>query len=58
MAIPANFLVVDESTASSDAAVQIEDYTVEYVEDVPNGLVTGIGIEGPRGRRGALESSG
>lgn len=57
MAIPANFLVVDESTASSDAAVQIEDYTVEYVEDVPNGLVTGIGIEALEDDEG-LESSG
>ncbi|MFC6764393.1 rhomboid family intramembrane serine protease [Natrinema soli] len=57
VAIPANFLVVDESTASSDAAVQIEDYTVEYVEDVPNGLVTGIGIESLEDDEG-LESSG
>ncbi|QLK26007.1 rhomboid family intramembrane serine protease [Natrinema zhouii] len=57
MAIPANFLVVDDSTASSDAAVQIEDYTVEYVEGVPNGLVTGIGIEALEDDEG-LESSG
>lgn len=57
MAIPPNFLVVEDATASSDAAVQIEDYTVEYVEGVPNGLVSGIGIEAFESDE-AFESSG
>ncbi|QCS42797.1 rhomboid family intramembrane serine protease [Natrinema versiforme] len=57
VAIPASFLVVEDATASSDAAVQIEDYTVEYVEGVPNGLVSGIGIEALESDDG-LESSG
>ncbi|WP_226482957.1 rhomboid family intramembrane serine protease [Natrinema amylolyticum] len=57
IAIPANFLVVDEATASSDSAVQVEDYTVEYVEGVQNGLVSGIGIEALESDEG-LESSG
>ncbi|PCR90142.1 rhomboid family intramembrane serine protease [Natrinema ejinorense] len=57
IAVPANFLVVDDASASSDAAVQIEDYTVEYVEGVPNGLVTGIGIDAVESDEG-LESSG
>ncbi|SEW32546.1 rhomboid family intramembrane serine protease [Natrinema salifodinae] len=57
IAIPANFLVVEDATASSDAAVEIEDYTVEYVEGVPNGLVSGIGIDAIESDEG-LESSG
>ncbi|WP_254523599.1 rhomboid family intramembrane serine protease [Natrinema caseinilyticum] len=57
VAIPPNFLVVEDATASSDAAVQIDDYTVEYVEGVPNGLVNGIGIEAFESDEG-LESSG
>ncbi|WP_222919059.1 rhomboid family intramembrane serine protease [Natrinema sp. SYSU A 869] len=57
IAIPTNFLVVDETTASSDSAVQIEDYTIEYVEDVQNGLVSGIGIDALESDEG-LESSG
>ncbi|MFA9415636.1 rhomboid family intramembrane serine protease [Natrinema sp. HArc-T2] len=57
MAVPANFLVVDDATASSDSALQIRDYTVEYVEGVPNELVTGIGIEAIESDDG-LESSG
>ncbi|MFD1564907.1 rhomboid family intramembrane serine protease [Haloarchaeobius amylolyticus] len=57
VAVPANFLVVDDATASSDAAVQIEDYTVEYVEGVPNELVSGIGIEAIESDEG-LEASG
>lgn len=57
VAIPASFLVVDDASASSDAAVQIEGYTVEYVEGVQNGLVSGIGIEALESDEG-LESSG
>jgi membrane associated rhomboid family serine protease len=57
MAVPASFLVVEDATASSDAAVHVEDYTVEYVEGVRNGLVTGIGIDAIESDEG-LESSG
>ncbi len=57
MAIPANFLVVEDATASTETAVEIDDYTVEYVEGVPNGLVSGIGIEAIESDAG-LESSG
>ncbi|AFO58243.1 MULTISPECIES: rhomboid family intramembrane serine protease [Natrinema] len=57
IAIPANFLVVEDATAASNAAVEIEDYTVEYVEGVPNGLVTGIGVEAIESDAG-LDSSG
>ena len=57
IAVPANFLVVDDATASSHTAVQIEDYTVEYVEGVPNEYVSGIGIGAIENDAG-LESSG
>ncbi|OAQ53889.1 rhomboid family protein/intramembrane serine protease [Natrinema mahii] len=57
VAVPANFLVVEDASASTETAVQIEDYTVEYVEGVPNGLVSGIGIEAIESDEG-LESSG
>jgi len=57
VAVPTNFLVVDDATATSASAVQIEDYTVEYVEGVPNELVSGIGIEAIESDEG-LESSG
>ncbi|QLG47685.1 rhomboid family intramembrane serine protease [Natrinema halophilum] len=57
IAVPFNVFVVEDATASSDAAVQIEDYTVEYVEGVPNGLVTGFGLEFLETDDG-LESSG
>ncbi|WP_408958690.1 rhomboid family intramembrane serine protease [Natrinema sp. 74] len=57
LAVPTNFLVVDDATASTEAAVEIEDYTVEYVEGVPNQFVTGIGIEAIESDAG-LESSG
>ncbi|WP_226006469.1 rhomboid family intramembrane serine protease [Natrinema salinisoli] len=57
VAIPTNFLVVDDATASTEEAIQIEDYTVEYAEGVQNELVTGIGIEALESDEG-LESSG
>ncbi|RZH68061.1 rhomboid family intramembrane serine protease [Natrinema altunense] len=57
IAIPANFLVVDETPASSESAVEIEDYTIEYAEGVQNALVSGIGIEALESDAG-LESSG
>ncbi|SEQ25186.1 rhomboid family intramembrane serine protease [Natrinema salaciae] len=57
VAVPANFLVVDDATASSDAAVEIEDYTVEYAEGVQNEYVSGIGIDALESDAG-LEASG
>ncbi|QCC60963.1 rhomboid family intramembrane serine protease [Natrinema thermotolerans] len=57
VAVPANFLVVEDASATTETAVQIEDYTVEYVEGVPNGLVSGVGIEAIESDEG-LESSG
>ncbi len=57
IAVPTNFLVVDDATASSDSALQIQDYTIEYVEGVPNEYVSGIGIEAIESDEG-LESSG
>ncbi|MDF9746673.1 rhomboid family intramembrane serine protease [Natrinema salsiterrestre] len=57
VAIPTNFLVVDDATTSTEDAIQIEDYTVEYAEGVQNELVTGIGIESLESDEG-LEGSG
>ncbi len=57
VAVPTNFLVVEDASASTETAVQIEDYTVEYVEGTPNELVSGIGIEAIESDEG-LESSG
>ncbi|RZV08243.1 membrane associated rhomboid family serine protease [Natrinema hispanicum] len=57
IAVPANFLAVDDATAASDSPLQIRDYTVEYVEGVPNEYVSGIGIEAIESDDG-LESSG
>ncbi|AEH37922.1 rhomboid family intramembrane serine protease [Halopiger xanaduensis] len=55
-AIPVN-LAVYESTEASSEAIQIEDYTVEYAEEVENGLVSGIGVDAVVDDSG-LEASG
>ncbi|TMT87925.1 rhomboid family intramembrane serine protease [Haloterrigena sp. H1] len=57
IAVPANFLIVDDATASSDSALEIRDYTIEYVEGVPNEYVSGLGIDAIESDEG-LESSG
>ncbi|WP_265111600.1 rhomboid family intramembrane serine protease [Halosolutus halophilus] len=57
MAVPVNLFVLEESTAASNAAIEVEDYTVTYAEDVENELVTAIGF-GPLQDDVRLESSG
>ncbi|WP_436343600.1 rhomboid family intramembrane serine protease [Natronorubrum sp. FCH18a] len=57
MAVPVNFFVLEDATASSDAAVEIEDYTVQYAEGVENELVSPVQV-GPLADAVSLESSG
>ncbi|WP_440765117.1 rhomboid family intramembrane serine protease [Natronorubrum sp. DTA7] len=57
MAIPVNFFVLDGEAASSDAAVEIEDYTIQYAEDVEYELVSPVRI-GPLSDAVALDASG
>ena len=57
IAIPVNFFVLDGATASSDTAVEIEDYTVQYAEDVEYELVSPVRV-GPLSDAVALNASG
>ncbi|WP_049923281.1 rhomboid family intramembrane serine protease [Halopiger djelfimassiliensis] len=57
MAVPVNLLVLEDASATSSAAVEIEDYTVDYAENVENELVSGIGIDAVADDAG-LEASG
>ena len=57
MAIPLNLFVLDDSTASSDAAVEIDDYTIQYVENAENELTAPIRV-GPLEDAVSIESSG
>ncbi|MWV41120.1 rhomboid family intramembrane serine protease [Natrialba sp. INN-245] len=45
MAIPFNVLVLEDDADADRATVEVEDYTVEYVEEADHELVSGIGIE-------------
>ncbi|AFZ71318.1 rhomboid family intramembrane serine protease [Natronobacterium gregoryi] len=45
MAIPVNVVAVDASAQSPESAIEIEDYTIEYAEDVENELVSDFGID-------------
>ncbi|EMA30913.1 rhomboid family intramembrane serine protease [Halobiforma nitratireducens] len=45
MAIPVNVLALDGTAHSPESAIEIEDYTIEYAEDVENELVSDFGIE-------------
>ncbi|SDR41997.1 rhomboid family intramembrane serine protease [Natronobacterium texcoconense] len=45
MAIPVNVVAVDASPQSPESAIEIEDYTIEYAEDVENELVSDFGID-------------
>ncbi|RKD97101.1 rhomboid family intramembrane serine protease [Halopiger aswanensis] len=55
-AIPVNLAVYESTEASSDA-IRIQDYTIEYGEEVENELVSGIGIDAVVDDSG-LEASG
>ncbi|ELY62248.1 rhomboid family intramembrane serine protease [Natronolimnohabitans innermongolicus] len=61
VAIPINLFVLEDPTVGDDpeAAVEIEDYTVQYAEDVENAMVSPVQI-GPLTDvlGGAFESSG
>lgn len=57
MAIPLNLFVLDDATASSDAAVEIEDYTIQYAESAENELTAPIRV-GPLEDAVSIESSG
>ncbi|SDK17118.1 rhomboid family intramembrane serine protease [Natronorubrum texcoconense] len=57
MAIPVNFFVLDDANVSSDAAVEIEDYTIQYAEDVEYELVSPVRV-GPLSDAVALDASG
>ncbi|QFU83778.1 rhomboid family intramembrane serine protease [Natronorubrum aibiense] len=57
MAVPLNFFVLDDSTASSDTAIEIEDYTVQYAEGVENELTAPVQI-GPLENAVSIDSSG
>ncbi|MEY7849897.1 rhomboid family intramembrane serine protease [Natrarchaeobius sp. A-rgal3] len=45
MAIPVNFLLLESDSGADRATVEVEDYTIEYVEEADHELVSGIGIE-------------
>ncbi|WP_089787250.1 rhomboid family intramembrane serine protease [Natronobacterium haloterrestre] len=45
MAIPVNVVAVDGAAHSPESAIEIEDYTIEYAENVENELVSDFGIE-------------
>ncbi|WP_440772818.1 rhomboid family intramembrane serine protease [Natronorubrum sp. DTA28] len=57
MAIPVNFFVLDDANVSSDATVEIEDYTIQYAEDVEYELVSPVRV-GPLSDAVALDASG
>lgn len=57
MAVPVNLFVLEDATPESDSAVEIEDYTVQYAEDVENEMTTPFAI-GPLQDAISLESSG
>ncbi|MDQ2048891.1 rhomboid family intramembrane serine protease [Natronolimnohabitans sp. A-GB9] len=57
MAIPVNLFVLDDASGSAETAVEIEDYTVQYAEDVENEMVSPVQI-GPLADAVSLESSG
>ncbi|MXV64356.1 rhomboid family intramembrane serine protease [Natronorubrum sp. JWXQ-INN-674] len=57
VAIPINFTVPAGDAAGSETAVQVEDYTIEYAEDVENELTSPIRI-GPLEEAATLEYSG
>ena len=44
IAIPYNLVVVDDAAAPDDA-IEIEDYTIQYVEGAENQLVSGVGFD-------------
>ena len=56
MAVPFNLFVLEDA-ASSDTAVEIEDYTIQYAEGVENELVSPVQV-GPLAEAVAIESSG
>lgn len=57
MAIPVNLFVLDDATASSDSAVEVEDYTIQYAEGVENELTSPVRV-GPLAEAVSIESSG
>ncbi len=57
MAIPVNLFVLDDATASSDAAVEVDDYTIQYAEGVENELTSPVRV-GPLAEAVSIESSG
>ncbi|NUC72105.1 rhomboid family intramembrane serine protease [Haloterrigena sp. SYSU A558-1] len=56
-AVPVNLFVLDDATAASESAVQIEDYTIQYAEGVENQKVSPVQV-GPLAEAVSLESSG
>lgn len=57
VAVPFNLFMVDGTTASAEAPVEVEGYTVRYAEDVENKLVSPVAV-GPFADEITLESSG
>ncbi|ELY42386.1 rhomboid family protein [Natronorubrum sulfidifaciens JCM 14089] len=57
MAIPLNVFVLDDATTSSDAAVEVGDYTIQYAEGVENELTAPVRV-GPLENAISIESSG
>ncbi|MFP8954896.1 rhomboid family intramembrane serine protease [Natrialbaceae archaeon A-arb3/5] len=47
MAVPVNLFVLDDDrdVASDRGAIEIEEYTIEYAEDVENQLASGFGLD-------------
>ncbi|WP_239641886.1 rhomboid family intramembrane serine protease [Haloterrigena salina] len=56
-AVPVNFFMLDDATVSSESAVEIEDYTIQYAEGVENQKVSPVQV-GPLAEAVSLESSG
>ncbi|QSW98816.1 rhomboid family intramembrane serine protease [Haloterrigena alkaliphila] len=57
MAIPVNFFVYEDAASSSETAVEVEDYTIEYAEGVENELTSPVQV-GPFAEAFSVESSG
>ncbi|ADB60679.1 Rhomboid family protein [Haloterrigena turkmenica DSM 5511] len=56
-AVPVNLFVIEDATVSSESAVEIEDYTIQYAEEVENQKVSPVQV-GPLAEAVSLESSG
>ena len=57
VAIPVNLFVLEDAGAASEAAVEVDDYTIRYAEGVENEMVSPVQV-GPLSEAISLESSG